>query len=114
MHAVPKKMATALTCVEVDILKRFTSDLTNLISGEVAKVASKLVAAHLISDDLLDGEGRRRDRANEMIRQVINRVKSHPEDLKTFLDKLNEISTLQKIVKGIQEAYNKENKVGIK
>ena len=46
-----------------------------------------------------------------MISQVIYRVKSHPEDLNTFLDKLDEISTLQKIAKEIREAYDNE-KVG--
>ena len=105
-------MATAKKSIELHILKKFTSDLTNLIIADIEKVTSKLVEADLISDDLLAGESKKRKKANEIISHVINRVKSHPEDLNTFLDKLDEISTLQKKVKEIREEYNRK-KVGI-
>ena len=115
MHKVDK-MATAVTCREVVILKGFKRDLTNLISGETATVASRLVEVKLVSDfdDLLHHDGKKRgkkkerERANEIISQVINRVKLHPEELNTFLDVLDDISTLEKIAKEIRRAYEEK------
>ena len=100
-------------CVNAEYLALVngTDKITSEISADPLTVAQKLMAKGLIppvslSSTLLQTKEKEL-KASELIKQVINKVGSFPENFEVFLTVLNEMPWLQQLAKWIHEEFIK-------
>ena len=96
--------------MEILILTRFTDELTILIAGDLITVASKLFGVNLISHAQIEQvhvrERTLKERANELVLQVISLVKVNRKRFRVFLDVLQQVPTCQELARKILKVYS--------
>ncbi len=98
--------------IEYDALLKYKVELTSEISADPLSVSTALVAKGFIPEtvhsSVLLQTKEKEVKANELVSQVTNKIRTYPARFDEFLDVLRSFRWLEDVVKSLIAAYNEE------